>query len=420
MLQIETDTLKGLYRPVDYRDVGSLLDRMAQSRLILQLLRKEVERMRRDAPKSHPRQSFIAAFGSVSRGEYDPVYSDIDLMFLDFEPALRTALLKRLTFENQCLPFDDLTQLLVKKSHAATRTIDLRFPCFNRDVLFSQTEPSRRRRIQFLLESVPISEPEHHAAIMEQIIEHYGLVPYPKIRQRPNAFIDDLEAYYHQMQQETALKDGKGSDYFIKYLIVRVLGQHLTRLSLIQATLSRHQIRTRDNPALGFADVLRKPSLVKLLFWDSQDFLARPMLRRLKEDYCVLLNKTIREALAAANVDQLAVDPNTSVDTLIGLVVRNAARGVSDTLDLLHSSELRQHLQKSKANFVVTSTDPDHQLIIHQIRKTVRWFRALSEILYVLFPLADSVGAMNKMYAGSGLETAVNYFHDKAVKDPYA
>jgi hypothetical protein len=381
---------------------------MAQSRLMMALLTQQIEVLIKNNA-SISKQMCICAFGSIARGEYDLHHSDVDLMFFQCTPRDRNTILSGLVNRNHCFPFEDLRSLLRSSTSKSKSRIELRFPVVNTKSLLGNDEQSRRRRIQFLFESQPLLNARLHFQLLTEVVTHYNLVPRHKFRQTPQRLITDLDAFYKTMKEDATQKLYPFSDYFCKYIMVRELGQHLVRLGLVQATLSRRRIRLTDQPAISFAHVLRQPALSKLFFWISQEFVGGRIMRALNERHHNLLAAKLRQATSAAGLETLAEDECLSANMLLGIIVDNAAKALSSTLDYLQSKEFRTNLQGQPANIVNWQTDANLRQVTIQVAITTRWLKALAEGLHSIFVFADSMGVMKKGYENSGLQVAVNY-----------
>lgn len=404
------DIFKDLPFSVDYRFLGPLLERMAHSRHILSLLRKEMKRL--TGNKSEGKS--VCVFGSVARGEADLQFSDIDLMFICYSQAERKQLLMKLVKSNRCLEFHGALGLLAGDRDKAKNALDLRFPCIQPDsICATKTETDETRRLQLLLESVPVLGSSLHEEIIRKIIQFYGLEPRRKIRETPEAFMVDLEKFFDRMTKETARRENKGSDFFAKYFIVRKIGQHFTRLGLVQAIFSKQYVLESEHPASGFARILRQSALQKLFFWASSEFLSTRTIARLENNHMKAVRKMLREALEKVGLNVEVTNKQVSLKELLFRKTFDIAFCYSSALDLLHSPDLRKYLENSNPSVTNWETDPNLKQVHLQAKKTIEKLQVLAECLAALFRVADEASVFNKPYKDSGLEVASEYFREK-------
>lgn len=388
---LDARTVHALAHPLDYRLLGSILDRMTHSGFVGWQLRAHLTQL---GPLPHG--ATVCLFGSVARGEMDLLFSDVDLMFLGCEEGRRGELLRALVEGQRSLNFHGAADLLERFANdaEARAVMELRFPLVASEALLSDGAFACRRRMQFVTEASPIAGPEAFADLTERVVSYYALIPRSKRRQTPQRFIADLDAFNTAMRNEVARQD-KDSQFFAKYLLVREIGQHFTRLGLVAAVFSKQAVLVSPRPAVEFARILRQPALEKLLFWVGTPFLSGRTLSVLKSSH----GDALLARLGEARIDRLFLE-----------AVFGAAKAYSDALDVLHEPSMRCHLEASPPNVLNWRTDPDLQLVVTQLRAIGSRLRTLGEVLAAIFELADEKNVFNRPYRGSGLEAALDCF----------
>jgi hypothetical protein len=336
----------------------------------------------------------ICLFGSVARGEMDPTFSDIDLMFLGFDARRRNEVLDALVQGQRSLDFHGAEELLAHfEDPNAQASMNLRFPILTTDDLLHNTEHARRR-MQFFIEATPIAGDEIFADITEKIITHYGLLPFAKRRETPQAFLRDLNDFYQEMRKEVSA-EATNSRFFAKFLLVREIGQHFTRLGFLAAIFSKRRVLTSPRPGIEFASIIRQPPLGKLLFWISPFFLQGRTMSLLKQSHL----RELKQRLKTTDVDKMLVE-----------VVFSIAKAYGDALDILHEPGMRLHLEAAPANIVNWGTDTNLRLVFSQVHTIVSRLKKLADELDVIFRLAQEKAIFNRSYSGSGLEAAFRCF----------
>jgi predicted nucleotidyltransferase len=385
----EPDILRTFPYSLDYRILGSLLDRMACSTLVSWQLRQHMAQY----PASSSNET-VCLFGSVARGEMDPTFSDIDLMFIGFDYRRRNEVLGALVQGQRSLDFHGAEELLARfEDPKAQAPMSLRFPVVTADDLLHKAEQSRRR-MQFFIEATPISGDEAFARITERIMVYYGLLPFAKRRETPQAFLRDLNDFYKEMREEVSAETNN-SRFFAKYLLVRELGQHFTRLGFLTAIFSKRRVLTSSRPGLEFARMLRQPPLGKLLFWISPFFLQGRTMSLLKHTHL----RELKRRLKASSPDAMLVE-----------IIFSIAKAYGDALDILHEPGMRHYLETAPANIVNWGTDTNLRLIFSQVHTIVSRLRKLADELESIFRLAQEKAVFNRPYSGSGLEAALRCF----------
>lgn len=399
-----SEMLKDHKYRIDYRDVGSSLDRLAQSTLTQQLLIRQVASL-----GIEKRQATICLFGSAARGEFDSRWSDIDLLFVGFKEQERDELLAAIVSQNAGFDFHGAKELLSNRESDTGTTLNLRFPCISKSELVNKQEP--RRRIQFLFEAKPIYGEEYCDQLLEMIIGHYGLEPKSKMRTTPETLIQDIDSFYAEMAVECSERTDKSSDFFAKYFAMREFGQHLVRLSLIAAIFEKKANLESTSPALAFALKLRQPNLLKLLFWSTNLFVDGRTMTFLKDNHVEELSKTLRSHLDALHDEASELRAGLTPDDMFHIFVGVASRQYTETFDILNNHTFRTHLSSQNPNVLNWNTDPNLERMSDQCKGFRRTLTCLGGAIASVFHLSGITKGIQKSLRGkSGLDVAIESF----------
>jgi hypothetical protein len=177
----------------------------------------------------------------------------------------------------------------------------------------------------------------------------------------------------------------------------------------VQTLLSRNRIRQSHQPAAEIAAILRQPALSKLFYWVSQAFIGGRIMRTLLEKHHGLLSLKLREAIKCAGLGLLSEDDALNSMDLLGVMVDNAAKALTNTLDCLHSPDFRKTLQEQPANIVNWTADRNLRQVSLHVEHVTRWLKGISAAIETIFVFADEMGVMKKGYEQSGLQVATKY-----------
>lgn len=398
-----TETLKKRPFPLDYREVGSALDRLAHSELALCLLARHLRTL-----KIGNKRLAICVFGSTGRGEFNVQQSDIDLMFIGFTQKQRNEILRKMVTSNSGLDFHGASDLLDRRGGAANAALNLRFPAIPEAEIL---EGDGTRRLQFLLEARPIFGQDYANLLIEQVIRRYGLEQKPKLRTQPEKLMEELDAFYERIAGENANRAEKMSDFFAKHFVVREFGQHLARLSLITAIYKKKDNYNSARPALSFASWLRRPNLLKLLFWTEPDFFVGRTISLLESNHSEELSSALVRVLHSFFPSRHEPASKPDAKTIFNRIVQRASAQYNDTLDLIFATDFHDYLKNAHPNVLNWDTDPHLQRITAQCTSLKQTLTCLGEALQTVFEIASNSAVLQKPFQGtSGLQAAIDSF----------
>ena len=399
-----------LDRSLDVRELQ--FHRLAHRQLMVHLFSKSLAKIVGSLPRAIADKGSVCLVGSLARGEFDIENSDVDLWFLGFEPSERNHILRAISQEFRAadigLSENDLLLILKDEGKAQQKDWN-KYPCLD-DVDFIDCG---FRRAQLLFETVPAYNHERYQSLQKLALQAAGIELRGRhVRQNPAQIYKDIGAYAATVNTS---EFSSGVD-FAKQLVSRRLGQHLMRLSVLEAVYRKRTVSDSPDPDGKYIEILQTPTASKALFWASTDFLHGKMMSQVAEQEFAKLHRDLRRFVRGSGFEFATPgDPRQ----LFGRLAILATRDYSTLLNLLHSKSLRTALlEVDDFTLSYRPSNPNLDQLVSSARRFVHTCSTLVKALEMVFLQYDAARLFTRPYCNGGLELAVYETLQGLTNDP--